>query len=84
MIVDDDDGTRPASLETQARYDLIDGVSSGVPVSAATRVVLLGSIASNKYVEALGGVELDYVRLDAATTRRGTRPPKLGPLTGRR
>ena len=30
------------------------------------------------------GVELDYVRLDAATTRRGTRPPKLGPLTGRR
>ena len=115
MIVDDDDGTRPASLETQARYDLIDGVSSGVPVSAATRVVLLGSIASNKYVEALtpafgnrlhfpasfigrgdmsrgglllssaaAGVELDYVRLDAATTRRGTRPPKLGPLTGRR
>jgi hypothetical protein len=80
---------------------------------AATRVILLGSIASNKYVEALtmalgerlyfpvsfvgrgdmsrgglllrsaaAGVELDYAPLDAATTRRGARPPKLGPLSG--
>jgi len=84
-------------------------------LSAATRVILLGSIASNKYVEALtlalgerlyfpvsfvgrgdmsrgglllrsaaAGVELDYVRLDAATSRRGARPPRLPPQPRRR
>jgi hypothetical protein len=80
-----------------------------------TRVVLLGSIASDKYVEALtralgdrlhfpasfvgrgdmsrgglllrsaaSGLELEYVRLDAAVSRRGTRPPKLEPLKRQR
>jgi len=73
-------------------------------------VVLLGSIASDKYVDVLApalgerlhyppsfvgrgdmsrgglllrsaaaGVELDYLPLTALSTRRGTRPPKLGP-----
>ena len=79
-------------------------------LSGTTRVVLLGSIASDKYVDALtlalgdrlhfpasfvgrgdmsrgglllrsaaAGLELEYVRLDAAVSRRGTRPPKLEP-----
>jgi hypothetical protein len=74
------------------------------------RVVLLGSIATDKYVAALAaafgprlhyppsfvgrgdmsrgglllrhaasGEELDYAPLDAATVRRGARPPKLPP-----
>jgi hypothetical protein len=82
---------------------------------AASHVVLLGSIASDKYVDVLrpalgarlhypisfvgrgdmsrgglllrqagSGQELEYVPLDAAATRRGTRPPKLEPLAGRR
>jgi hypothetical protein len=75
-----------------------------------TRIVLLGSIATSKYVDALvsivgprlvfppsfigrgdmsrgglllraarAGIELDYAPLDAMTTRRGRRPPKLEP-----
>ena len=87
-----------------------------VRLSDTTRVVLLGSIASDKYVDALtlvlgdrlyfpasfvgrgdmsrgglllrsaaAGQELEYVRLDAAISRRGTRPPKLEPAPrGRR
>ena len=76
--------------------------------------MLLGSIASDKYVDVLApalgdrlhyppsfigrgdmsrgglllrsaaaGVELDYEPLAAASTRRGTRPPKLGAPPGR-
>jgi len=79
-----------------------------------TRTILLGSIASGKYVDALrlflgerlyfpasfvgrgdmsrgglllrsaaAGVELEYARLDGESIRRGTRPPKLGPLARR-
>lgn len=79
-------------------------------LSPDARVVLLGSIASDKYVDVLApalgerlhyppsfvgrgdmsrgglllrsaaaGVELDYAPLTAVSTRRGTRPPKLGP-----
>lgn len=81
-----------------------------VRLTRDAQVVLLGSIASDKYVEALvpalgdrlhyppafvgrgdmsrGGlllrsaaaaIELDYVPLSAASPRRGTRPPTLGP-----
>ena len=79
-------------------------------LAGTTRVVLLGSIASDKYVDALtralgdrlhfpasfvgrgdmsrgglllrsaaAGLELEYVRLDAAVSRRGARPPRLEP-----
>ena len=33
--------------------------------------------------QAATGEELEYVPLDAASTRRGPRPPKLEPLAGR-
>lgn len=79
-------------------------------LAAGARVVLLGSIASDKYVDVLAptlgdrlhyppsfigrgdmsrgglllrcaaaGVELDYAPLTSVSTRRGIRPPKLGP-----
>jgi hypothetical protein len=106
-VASDDDRYR-LPLERDLRT-----LSSRLPEDA--RVVLLGSIASDKYVglliDALGArlhyppafigrgdmsrgglllrsaralAELDYDVLDATTTRRGPRPPKLEPLTGRR
>ena len=86
----------------------VSALAAAVP--ARTRVVLLGSVATGKYVDLLarrlgarlhyplsfigrgdmsrGGlllrsarasIELDYAVLDLTATRRGPRPPKLGP-----
>ncbi len=99
-----DDGDYRAPLER-------DLAALASRLTADTRVVLLGSIASSKYVDVLrpalgarlhypisfvgrgdmsrgglllrqvtSGKELEYVPLDAAATRHGTRPPKLEPL----
>ena len=102
--VDSDDPRYRAPLERDLRA--LDGA-----LEKDARVVLLGSIATSKYVDALvrvvgprlwfppsfigrgdmsrgglllraaeSGIELDYAPLDAKTTRRGPRPPKLEPL----
>jgi hypothetical protein len=92
----------PLMADAQALCD-------GLPGDA--RVVLLGSIATSKYVDVLGdvfgprlhfpnafigrgdmsrgalmlrsaesGIELEYVAVSAAASRRGPRPPRLQPV----
>lgn len=115
-LIEEFAGTDIAAGDARYRAPLerdLAALAARLPPSAP--VVLLGSIASDKYVEVLApalgprlhypiafvgrgdmsrgglllrsaasGDELEYVPLDEAAPRRGTRPPRLAPLHGRR